>query len=90
LALNSEARVPESTTTTTGEGRIAHHSRLGVTEAASADSEEMLLQPGDSLTFHGEAAYTMQNAGEGSLVLLVAGLMDSTQPGLLYHEHHEH
>lgn len=79
-----------------GEGRVAHAGRLGVAEeAVRAGSEEkrFLLQTGDSLAFGGEAAYSLRNGGTGPLALLAAGLLDPTQPALLYHEnngHHEH
>lgn len=71
------------------EVRIGRHGRLGVAEEAVRvdPDEQILLQPGDSLTFGGEAAYSLHNGGAGPLGLLAAELMDPTQPSLLCHEH---
>lgn len=75
---------------TQGEGQIT---RSGEENAQTVrPGTEHVMEVGDSLAYDGSAAHTMVNAGDEPLVLLVSALLDSDQPGFLFHdeEHGEH
>lgn len=65
-----------------GEGQIVRFGSEGG-EAISVGSETT-LSAGDSLSYE-NAVHTMRNDGPEPLVLLVSGLLDSEQPGFLFH-----
>lgn len=74
------------TTFVDGSGVITRATTPGTpaaTEQVTTGSEN-ILKAGDSLAYSEEAAHTMVNAGEDTLVLLVSAILDPTQPGFMF------
>lgn len=70
---------------TQGRGTLA---RYGQDAQAIVPGTAHVLTPGDSLAYGGASAHTMVNAGDEPVVLLVAALLDPSQDGFLFHDHH--
>jgi quercetin dioxygenase-like cupin family protein len=76
------------TTFVDGTGAITRATTAGTpatTESVTTGTEN-ILEAGDSLAYSEEAAHTMVNAGDDTLVLLVSALLAPDQPGFLFIE----
>jgi quercetin dioxygenase-like cupin family protein len=74
-----------SSTFSAGEGQITQASHDGTpspTEPVAA-GDELLMEPGDVLTYEG-AVHTMGNPGNEPLVLLATVLLDADQPAFIF------
>ena len=74
-------------TVTHGQGQLTRAAGTGGTPVAAeplAPGAEVLLGAGDAVYHDADTGHTGRNAGDGSLVLLIAALFDPTQPAFIF------